>query len=129
MREADLCLFRSGEWSVKRLQIRFRNASEVPGELPSLWNVVVPVGHGLLCWVYPWLDGIVLCDVFEETPRLQYLPLPMDNIWGEPSNRNVCATAGGDALKFVNIFPRCCCGRAGASSLVLVTPTQSKPGR
>jgi hypothetical protein len=116
MREADLCLFRSGEWSVKRLQIRFRNASEVPGELPSLWNVVVPVGDGLICWVYPWLDGIVLCDVFEETPRLQYLPLPMDNIWGEPSNRNVCATAGGDALKFVNIFPRCCCGRAGASS-------------
>jgi hypothetical protein len=77
-READLCLFRSGEWSVKRVQIRFRDASEVPGEFPSLWNAVVPVGDGLLCWVYLWHVGVVLCDVFEETPRLQYLRLPWE---------------------------------------------------
>ena len=106
MREADLCLFRSGEWSVKRLQIRFHDASEVPGEFPSLWNAIVHVGDGLLCWVDLWHVGVVLCDVFKETPRLQYLRLPWENIEGLPSNRNVCATAGGDALKFVNIFPR-----------------------
>jgi hypothetical protein len=98
MRVADLSLFRAGEW-----------------KLPSFWSAVVPVSDRLLCWVDLRCLGVVLCDVFEETPRLQYLPLPRDNIWGQPSNRNVCVTAGGNMLKFVNIFPRCCCGGAGAS--------------
>jgi hypothetical protein len=114
MRVADLSLFRAAEWSVRRLQIRFRDTSEVR-KLPSFWSAVVPVSDRLLCWVDLRCLGVVLCDVFEETPRLQYLPLPRDNIWGQPSNRNVCVTAGGNMLKFVNIFPRCCCGGAGAS--------------
>ncbi|CAD6254571.1 unnamed protein product [Miscanthus lutarioriparius] len=116
MRVADLSLFRAGEWSVRRLQIRFRDASKVR-ELPSFWNAVVAVGDRLLCWVDQRLLGVMLCDEFEETPRLQYLLLPRENICGQPSNRNVCATAGGDGdtLKFVNIFPHCCCGGDGAS--------------
>ncbi|CAD6255274.1 unnamed protein product [Miscanthus lutarioriparius] len=104
MRVADLSLFHAGEWSVRRLQIRFRDASEVQ-QLPSFWDAVVPVSDGLLCWVDLWQLGVVLCDVFKETPRLQYLPLPRDNIWGQLSNRNLCATAGGGILKFINIFP------------------------
>ncbi|CAL5091828.1 unnamed protein product [Urochloa decumbens] len=47
-----------------------------------------------------------------EPPTVQYVKLPMDP--RDRLNRNVCATAGGGALKFVNIFGRCCCGAAAS---------------
>nr|CAB3489266.1 unnamed protein product [Digitaria exilis] len=37
----------------------------------------------------------------------------MDPCYGQGSHRNVCATAGGGTLKFVNAFPCCCCGGDG----------------
>ncbi|CAD6258002.1 unnamed protein product [Miscanthus lutarioriparius] len=113
---AELCLFRSGEWSVRRLPID-GDASEGWDELPSVWHTaVLPVGDRQLCWVHFSRDVLVICDdVFEESPRLRYLRLPMDPRLGSLSNRNVCTTAGDRVLKFVNIFPRCCCGGAGAS--------------
>ncbi|CAL4994955.1 unnamed protein product [Urochloa decumbens] len=48
-----------------------------------------------------------------ESPRLQYLPLPADPRMDHETNRNVCITAGGSMLKFVNIFHRSCCGGEG----------------
>ncbi|RCV37306.1 hypothetical protein SETIT_8G052100v2 [Setaria italica] len=62
---AELYMFRSGEWSIRRPRI----CSSVAG------------------------DG---------------------SLFGRASNRNLGVTAGG-VLKFVNIFPRCCCGGAGTS--------------
>jgi hypothetical protein len=57
----------------------------------------------------------MLLDVFEETPTVRYVRLPMDPHEGlATSNRNVCTTAGGCTLKFVNIFGRCCCGAAAS---------------
>ncbi|CAL4994946.1 unnamed protein product [Urochloa decumbens] len=111
---AELLLFRSGEWCVICPQIV--SSSRDCGELSSSWttDTVVPVADQLLCWV-DLTCGILFCDVFEESPRMQFLPLPMDPCYGRASNRNVCVTAGGAMLKFVNIFPRCCCGGKGAT--------------
>ncbi|KAF8711092.1 hypothetical protein HU200_029098 [Digitaria exilis] len=50
-----------------------------------------------------------------------YVELPVDPCYGEPEkNRNVCATACGGALKFVNVFPRCCCGRRRADGAYVI---------
>ncbi|CAN6380746.1 unnamed protein product [Urochloa humidicola] len=112
----ELLLFRSGEWSVMRPQIISYGSHDF-GELSSIWNTdtVVPFADRLLCWV-DLSCGILFCDVFEESPRLHFLSLPKDPCYGRASNRNVCVTAGGAALKFVNIFPRCCCGGKGATA-------------
>ncbi|CAO2141032.1 unnamed protein product [Urochloa humidicola] len=108
---AELFLFRSGRWSVKRPPIRYGKRDL--GELPSLWttDTVVAVGNQLLCWV-DLSCGVLFCDVFEESPRLKFMPLPRDPCpcYGQQSNRNVCVTDGGCALKFVDIVHRCCCG-------------------
>ncbi|KAL6653284.1 hypothetical protein ACP70R_008862 [Stipagrostis hirtigluma subsp. patula] len=68
----------------------------------------------MLCWV-DLAHGLMFSDLFEEGPRLRYPPLPGDHFFDRSSCRNVCVTAGG-MLKFVNIFPRCCCG--GADGIV-----------
>ncbi|CAL5091832.1 unnamed protein product [Urochloa decumbens] len=105
LRVAKLNLFRSGKWSCYRFEIR------ESWDL-QLWDTVVPLDDRLLCWVD--LDrAIMLLDVFRETPRVQYVQLPMGPIKGG-LNRNVCTTAGGGTLKFVNIFGRCCCGAAAS---------------
>ncbi|CAL5091831.1 unnamed protein product [Urochloa decumbens] len=104
-RLASLYLFRSGEWNSYTIKI-----GEDWDFLLS-WNTVVPVDDRLLCWV-DLCHGVMLVDVFRETPTVQYVKLPMDPRDG--LNRNVCATAGGGALKFVNIFGRCCCGAAAS---------------
>jgi hypothetical protein len=104
---AELLLFRSGEWILKR-----------PRNILPLWlhtDTVVSIGSHVLCWV-SLSAGLVLCDVFEENPILQHVKLPMDPCYIEPSNRNVCVTDGGGALKLVDISPRCCCGSKGATA-------------
>ncbi|CAO2153002.1 unnamed protein product [Urochloa humidicola] len=114
-RTAELLLFRSGEWSVMCPQIISYGSHDFGG-LSSSWttDTVVPIADRLLCWV-DLRCGILFCDVFEETPWLQFLPLPTDPCYGRKSNRNVCVIAGGATLKFVNILPRCCCGGKGAT--------------
>ncbi|TVT99929.1 hypothetical protein EJB05_54670, partial [Eragrostis curvula] len=106
---AELLLLQKGEWSVIRPRIR-------EGELPSSWetDTVIPVGDRWLCWV-DLINGVMFYDVSEEEPTLKYLSLPVNTYFGRGRYRNVCVTASGDAVKFVNVFPRCCCGSAGAS--------------
>ncbi|CAL4989139.1 unnamed protein product [Urochloa decumbens] len=84
--------------------------------LSSLWfsDDVIPVGGDRLCWVDVGY-GLLFSDVFDENPSLRYVPLPGDPWFERSSYMNVCVTGGGDVIKFVNIFPRCCCGRAGHS--------------
>ncbi|RCV37397.1 hypothetical protein SETIT_8G059300v2 [Setaria italica] len=101
-KEAELHLFRSGEWCVKRPLIhRYDDGSEDRELASSWWNdIVVPVGDEMLCWV-DLSRGLIFSKVFEESLRLR--------------TGNVCVTASGVAVKFVNIFPRCCCGDAAHS--------------
>ncbi|CAN6170671.1 unnamed protein product [Urochloa humidicola] len=104
---AEVYLFRSGKWNRYHFKI-----SREDWDLPSLWwHTVVPVEYRLLCWVN-LCYGVMLLDVFKETPTVRHVQLPMDPRDG--LNRNVCATGGGGTLKFVNIFSRCCCGAAAS---------------
>nr|CAB3489270.1 unnamed protein product [Digitaria exilis] len=117
-----LDMFRSGsgQWDVRHVGIWSSTTKDGEvQEMPTRWNVynvvVVPVGDRTLCWA-ELSCGIIFCDVLEDSPLLQYIPLPAVPCFGNPpSHRNVRATADG-TLKFVNIFPRCCCGGAGVSS-------------
>ncbi|CAL4995204.1 unnamed protein product [Urochloa decumbens] len=112
----ELRLLRSGgcsdEWSLKRPPIKHHHG----GDLPCSWNsdTVIPIDGDRLCWV-DLSGGLLFSDVFEESPGLWYVPLPEDPFFGRGWYRNVCVTSGGTAIKFVNTFPRCCCGGAGAS--------------
>ncbi|CAN6374496.1 unnamed protein product [Urochloa humidicola] len=111
----ELRLLHSGgrsEWRVKWPPIRHHHG----GELPLSWrnDVVIPIGDDRLCWV-DLSDGLMFSDVFDESPELRYVPLPEDPLFGRAWNRNVCITDGGAAIKFVNTFPRCCCGGTGRS--------------
>ncbi|CAL5091829.1 unnamed protein product [Urochloa decumbens] len=107
-RWARLYLFRSGEWNCSRIKVR------EGWDIPLLWDSVVPVDDRLLCFVH-LRCGVMLLDVFAETPTVQYVPLPMDpHDYGRGLKRNVCTTEGGGTLKFVNIFGRCCCGGAAS---------------
>jgi hypothetical protein len=116
--EAALHLLRSGsgEWCVKRPVVsRYDDGGEtVCVNLASSWrnSMVIPVGDQMLCWVD--LEGHLLFsdDVFDESPSLWYVPPPEDANLG---TRSVCVTADGSTIKFVNVFPRCCCGGAGSS--------------
>ncbi|GJN28683.1 hypothetical protein PR202_gb16840 [Eleusine coracana subsp. coracana] len=58
-----------------------------------------------------------LSNMFDERLGLRYVPLPDDPRCSAnySSSRNVCVTAGGDTVKFVNTFARCCCGGDGAT--------------
>ncbi|CAL4982150.1 unnamed protein product [Urochloa decumbens] len=85
--EAELHLFRSGQWSV-------------------------------VCWV-SLHQGLLFCSVFDESPVLWHVPLPkqaeeMEPHSGPGSSRDVCITSG-STVKFVGIFPRCCCGGTGST--------------
>ncbi|KAJ1256510.1 hypothetical protein BS78_K012500 [Paspalum vaginatum] len=94
--EAELLLLRSNRWS---------NTC-----------TVLPVGDFLLCWV-DLFCGLLLCDVFEESPVLQHVPLPTEAampLSGPGPSRNVCITTGG-AVKFIDVVPRCCCGGVGST--------------
>lgn len=103
----ELLLFRSGEWIVRRPLISHGGREFRELRLWSTTDIadVVPIGDRQLCWVN-LSAGVLICnDVFEESPRLQYIELPVDPCYGEPAlTRNVCATAGGSELKFVNVY-------------------------
>jgi hypothetical protein len=88
----ELYLIRSGEWKYYHIPHR---------------------KHRLLCWV-DLNRGVMLIDVFEEPPIVQYVRLPMDPHEGDRTNRNMCTSAGGSVLKFVKIFGRCCCSAAAS---------------
>ncbi|TVU00907.1 hypothetical protein EJB05_53638, partial [Eragrostis curvula] len=108
----ELLLLRSGEWSVQRPMVVNHAADETDmEELLSSWKTrcVLPLADGLLCW-YDVSDGLLFCNVLDEVPELRYVPLPVN-----PYCSNVSVTAGGGALKLVNICPRCCCGGKGAT--------------
>uniref|UniRef100_A0A0E0IYT6 DUF1618 domain-containing protein n=1 Tax=Oryza nivara TaxID=4536 RepID=A0A0E0IYT6_ORYNI len=130
LEEVKLLVLRSGEWSVTRAEI-IHDGSK--GEELSYWetDMAVPVGDRRLCWVDLY-RGVILCgdDLFDEIPpRLQYVPLPVEAPAGEfeedsddestrrclMASRIVCATGGGATLKFIDVFPHCCCGDPGAT--------------
>ncbi|TVU00909.1 hypothetical protein EJB05_53640, partial [Eragrostis curvula] len=106
---AELLMFRSGEWTRHRPTMMASDGGNVDVEdLLSKWETrsVLPFRDGLLCW----LDiscGLLFCNAFDEIPTLRFMRLP--------ENRNVSITADGGAVKFVNIFLRCCCGGSGAT--------------
>ncbi|CAO2141029.1 unnamed protein product [Urochloa humidicola] len=117
LRAAELFLFRSGKWIVIKSPV-IKNGDPEFGEIRahSFTEAIIPVGDRMLCWVN--LDrGLLLCDVFEDSPVLEYVKLPVDPTrrWPPSATRNVCATAGGGALKLVDVFPRCCCGDEGTT--------------
>jgi hypothetical protein len=113
---AELLLFSSGEWSVKRPRIWC--GDDELGELSLHRNTtsVFPVDDTILCWADTSDGGgILFYDVVQESPWLHYVPLPA-TVPSPSFGRKVCAMAGGGTLiRLVNISPRCCCGGAGAS--------------
>jgi hypothetical protein len=122
--EAELCLLRSGQrdWDLKRLPVLHGDGKRQ--EL-SFWqtDAVIPVGDRFLYWV-DYCRGVIFSDAWEETPQLRYVSLPVEprlegrshhNHSGGSANRRVCATDGGGAVCFVQVFPRCCCGCPGAT--------------
>ncbi|KAL6600410.1 hypothetical protein ACP70R_045210 [Stipagrostis hirtigluma subsp. patula] len=74
---AELIVFRSGEWCVKRPRIRGKDVEVMM--LPSSWEAeaTVPLGEGLLCWV-DFAHGVIFSDVFDESPVLRHVPFPVD---------------------------------------------------
>ncbi|KAL6596920.1 hypothetical protein ACP70R_047054 [Stipagrostis hirtigluma subsp. patula] len=111
---AELILFRSGEWRVKRPPIRGKDGEVML--LPSSWEAeaTMPLGEGLLCWV-DFTHGVIFSDVFEESPSLRYTPFPVDaatpfRSWyhgGFIGGSCLCITAHG-TVKLVDVSPRRC---------------------
>ncbi|KAM0868851.1 hypothetical protein ACQ4PT_041030 [Festuca glaucescens] len=95
------------------------------GEISFGWWVtdrVIPVAGRFLYWV-DLHQGIPFSDMCGESHELRFVPLPPDPLrreraeGGSPdSSRNLCATDGGAAVKFVLVSPRCCCGGPGVTS-------------
>ncbi|GJN28568.1 hypothetical protein PR202_gb16767 [Eleusine coracana subsp. coracana] len=124
-KEAELLIFHSGGniWRVTRPLIS--NCDGVDEQhLLSSWTTfrVFPVvGDKQLCWVDLY-RGLIFSDVFDEIPELRYVPLPVvveeEDPHSHSSERDsyvVTCGAAGSTVKFVHIFPRCCCGDAGIS--------------
>ncbi|CAL4995220.1 unnamed protein product [Urochloa decumbens] len=103
-------------WSMVRPPVSDYDGGGAADWLLSLWSTdaVIPVGGERLCWVDVGC-GLLFSNVFDESPSLGYVLLPEDPWFERSSYRNVCVSGDSDAIKFVNIFPRCCCGRAGHS--------------
>uniref|UniRef100_K3ZMD7 DUF1618 domain-containing protein n=1 Tax=Setaria italica TaxID=4555 RepID=K3ZMD7_SETIT len=107
---AGLCVVRPGaEWDLKRLPIVHQEAGELP-QWPEL-DAAVPVGVRFMCWV-DYVNGFFLCDMAEPGGDL-----PRQGTHGRNSGRRpylpYCrnlAAAGCDAVRFVSVAPRCCCG-------------------
>jgi hypothetical protein len=89
-------------------------------------NKVVGVGGRFLCWVH-YRNGILVCDMLEEHPKLWYMPMPVvpppwkdcyedDNRPPIEVSRNVFGTDDDGVLRFVSINLRCCCGGFGMST-------------
>ncbi|KAM0895163.1 hypothetical protein ACQ4PT_024007 [Festuca glaucescens] len=121
---AELCLLRSHdwEWELKQLPVIH---DEGKREEVSSWQTdrVIPVGDRFFLWV-DYLRGIIWSDMWQETPELRYLSLPVEpelctsrSDQGDGSSyRSVCPTDGGRAVRFVEVLPRCCCGCPGATA-------------
>ncbi|GJN03867.1 hypothetical protein PR202_ga21357 [Eleusine coracana subsp. coracana] len=54
-------------------------------------------------------SGIIFSNVFDESPVLRYVPFPAE------AEKPISGLDPCPKVKFVNIFPRCCCGGAGAT--------------
>ncbi|CAM0874642.1 unnamed protein product [Alopecurus aequalis] len=120
--EAEFYQLRSSElqWKTQRLAVQ--------GEVSFPWWVtdkVIPVADRFFYWV-DLHEGIVFSDVYEESPELRFVPLPVDPLRrlrndggaADPS-RNLCATDGGATVKYVLLCPRCCCGGPGVNLCAL----------
>ncbi|KAM0901070.1 hypothetical protein ACQ4PT_020211 [Festuca glaucescens] len=106
--EAEFHVLRSSElqWKVERLPVRH---DVNKGEVSFGWWVtdrVIPVA-GRPYWV-DLHQGILFSDVCGESHELRFMPLPPDPLrrertkGGSPDcSRNLCATDGGAAVKFV----------------------------
>ncbi|KAL6647555.1 hypothetical protein ACP70R_014992 [Stipagrostis hirtigluma subsp. patula] len=128
---AGLCVFRLGgrEWEFKEaVPIVLEEGSK--GDELYQWRLsesVVAVGDRFLCWVN-YLCGFLLCDMVEASPKLRYVPLPVrphksrgcSCCEPEPDGQNFrnMYAAGTDAVRFVSVDPRCCCGGPGTSTCV-----------
>jgi hypothetical protein len=116
-------MLRSGEreWELQRLPIIHDE-----GKLQeiSCWDTdkAIPIGNRFLFWV-DYYRGIIYSDVWEETPQLRYMSLPVKPDLSRyhkhgrhgSSYRSVGATHNGDAVRFVEVFARCCCGCRGTT--------------
>nr|CAB3483945.1 unnamed protein product [Digitaria exilis] len=112
---AEMILLCKGKWWISR----WRGITGIEREkLPYCTSScsVVPVGDNMLCWVFK-SSGLMFCNVLDERRVLRYVPLPDDPHCSAnySSSWNVCVTSGGNVVKFVNMYARCCCGGAGAS--------------
>nr|CAB3489279.1 unnamed protein product [Digitaria exilis] len=124
---AELCVLRwpGRDWEMMRLDIAHH---EDGGELP--WSpemdAVVPVGVRFVCWV-DYNLGFFFHDVADEAfSKLVYVPLP--DVPPPEQQRRLSherpympyrcglGAAGLDAVRFVSVAPRCCCGGHGKTS-------------
>ncbi|CAL4982137.1 unnamed protein product [Urochloa decumbens] len=129
--KAELCVLDTGrlQWELRRdVPIVHGEATAGKAYDLMLWwetDVAVPVGDRFLCFV-DYFRGFLVYDVAADlaTVELRYVPLPVEvsdlspNFDGRPctaSFRNL-AGAGIDAVRFVTVESRCCCGAAGDSS-------------
>lgn len=111
--QAHLLLLRSGEhwepeWEIRWAPVWHDEIKRL--ELLHCWmtDAVVPVGDRFLCWVN-YLCGVIFADVWNETPELRHVRLPVDPERGRRNNpasfyRAVCA-AGDDEVRFVHVSP------------------------
>ena len=122
--EAELCVLRSGDWQWELKRLPVIHGEGKRWEV-SCWRTdwVIPVGDRFLLWVDYYRGIIYSHDVWHETPELRYVSLPVepgarrrcsdeDDRDGS-SYQSICATDGGCMVRFVEIFPRCCCGCPG----------------
>ncbi|CAM0874641.1 unnamed protein product [Alopecurus aequalis] len=131
--EGELRVLRSSDsqWKAERLPVRHDvNRGEVISYCWwKVWDTdwAIPVGDRFLYWV-DLHHGIVFSDMSEESPELTFVPLPVGvepilrqrTDWDRPaSSRSVCATDGGETVKFVHVSPRCCCRGPGTTKCEL----------
>jgi hypothetical protein len=107
------------EWKTKRLPVRRHDANK--GEIYfGRWETdrVIPVADRFFYWV-DLCRGIIFSDVSEDSTELRFVPLPVEPV-RDPRDkdltRNLCATDGGAAVKFIEVSPRCCCGDLGVTT-------------
>ncbi|KAL6639725.1 hypothetical protein ACP70R_022547 [Stipagrostis hirtigluma subsp. patula] len=124
---AGLCVLRvsSDGWEIKQPVpiIQSNGDHELPYHRHGT-ETGFPVGDRFLCWV-DYTSGFLLCDMAEEaTPKFWYVPLPHEVMIRYSDDHEIppmehsrgMGAAGADAVKFVSIDTRCCCGGPGRST-------------
>jgi hypothetical protein len=129
--EAEFHELRSSDlhWKTERLLVR--HDVNKGGVSFGSWKTdrVIPVADRFFYWVDLY-SGILFTDMSDESPEprtLRFVPLPVKpNLRGPRDHkdfpdlsRNLCATDGGATIKFVEIYPRCCCGGPGVTTCVV----------